>query len=439
MKKSTVTSIACAVSSLAATVAAPQEASAQLNVGPYGIQPGLETNYLNYQLSGRDLREMRGIAGCAVGFGAACNKTGAVLQELVAANNGPSYQELLMRAAGGEDNFRQFATFYGNNPNLEQIPYTSFWQDDNPAIVDGYRYALGQPVGRTPVQGLGQVTKNFYWAPLQGNSNALDPRSGLLNLKYAFGRLLLEEVAKIPDFKKQFQALGLEPELKNYYWKHLSQGMRALDSGNTAQLEESILKVLSMPYYGKGSGEDFGRPYLVENLNNEEGVLLLADTVDVEEFGVAGFTTLVPDEPEELAAVELAPEQATVRSPSFPTYLAALPLLALLFFVVGGDDGGNNSTAARAVVPPSSTTTNPPPGINQPPGETVTPGTTQPPGETVPPGTTQPPGGPVPPVGTPPPEEVKKVPEPSTVTPYVLLALLMFVFTKKHWRLQSNN
>ena len=246
-----------ALSSVAAVLSVCQSSVAQLNVGG-GIPPGLEQEYLQYQLSGQDLSQMRGIPGCVVGFGLTCNKTGSVLNQILESNHKTTYQDLLMRAAGGPENFRNFAAFYGNNPNLSQVPYASFWQNDSPSIMDGYRYLLGGPLNPTPVEGLGSVTKNFLWAPLSGADNSLSLRSGLLDLKYSYGRALLEEVSKIPNLNQQIQSMNLPPEMKDFYLSNLSRGLRALNAGNNQQIEHSILNLLSSPY--SPAGGEFQRP-----------------------------------------------------------------------------------------------------------------------------------------------------------------------------------
>jgi hypothetical protein len=66
----------------------------------------------------------------------------------------------------------------------------------------------------------------------------------LLDLKYSYGRLLLEEVGKIPDAQQQIQALGLEPQQTKFYLDKLSTSKRALN-GNEQSLKDTILKDLS--------------------------------------------------------------------------------------------------------------------------------------------------------------------------------------------------
>ncbi|MBW4632015.1 MAG: hypothetical protein KME30_08970 [Iphinoe sp. HA4291-MV1] len=422
--KSKVTRIAVTLSSFATVLNASQSASAQLMVGERGIQPGLEQNYLQYQISGRSLSQMRGIAGCSVGFGVACNKAGAVFQKLVESNGGPSYEQLLMQAAGGEENYRNFASFYGNDPNLSQIPYASFWQKDNPNIMDGYRYVLGTSVNRTPQEGLGQVTKNFYWVP-QGGGNPLDPRYGLLDLKYSYGRLLLEEVAKIPNVGQQIQSLGLSPEQTKFYSNKLSSSMRALKSRNEQSLKDIILKDLSMPY--SPDGAEFGRPNLgipPTNWFTEE--TLAGDVVSWETPVALEPEAISVELPPSLAEVAVFPEAA---GSSFPSWLAGggLGLLLLLLAFGGGGDSSSgqgsdivSGTSPLNVTPPSGGESVPPLGGGSPGDNSQiievpsTPGVVSPPGQ-----------------------EVKKVPEPTTITPFVLLIIALYVLTNKQWRMQT--
>ncbi len=430
---------------MAAILSAPQQALAQLSIGHYGVQPGLESNYLRYQLSGQDLSKMRVIPGCSVGFGAACNKSGAVLQQLVESNNGPSYNDLVIRAAGGQQNFQNFASFYGNNPNLEKIPYTSFWQNDSPYIMDGYRYTLGQTVSRTPQAGLGQVTKNFYWSP-EGSGNSLDPRSGLLNLKYSYGRLLLEEVAKIPNWKQQIQSQDLPPEVKQYYVSKVSQGLRALNSGNEEQLEGKLLDVLSAPYTPEAS--PFNRPNagIPQEFDQIVGQGLPGDVV------VGGLPILPEGDviSQEIAPIPEGDVVTRGGGGGFPYWaLAGIPLILLPFLFGGGDD---NSSKTVAVTPPSTGETPPPTTGETPPpttGETPPPTTGETPPPVSPPPVSPPPVSPPPvspppvspppvsppPVSPPPvsPPPTQRIPESSTLTPLLLLTMIMSILSYRKW------
>jgi hypothetical protein len=247
-----------AFSSVAVVLTTCQSAFAQLNIGRYGIQPGLESEYLQYQINNQNLSQMRVIPGCDVGFGLTCNKTGAVIQRLVELNGGTSYENLLIRAAGGEKNFQNFASFYGNNPNLSAVPFASFWRNESPAIMDSSQYLLGQRFGRNPVEGLGLATNQFYWAPYSGVNNSVSLRNGLLDLKFSYGRLLFEEASKISNIQEQIQSLGLSPEMTNFYLDKISTGLNALNSGDQNQLQKRIFELLSYPY--SEDGGELGRP-----------------------------------------------------------------------------------------------------------------------------------------------------------------------------------
>ncbi|MEH2242846.1 hypothetical protein [Nostoc sp.] len=292
-----------AFSSVAVVLTTYQSAFAQLNIGRYGIQQGLEYEYLQYQINNQNLSQMRVIPACNVGFGLTCNKTGSVIQRLVELNNGTSYQNLLIRAAGGEKNFQNFASFYGNNPNLSAVPFASFWRNQSPAIMDGSQYLLGQPFGRNPVEGLGLVTKQFYWSPYSGVNNSVSLRNGLLDLKLSYGRLLFEEASKISNIKEQIQSLGLSPQMTNFYLDKISTGLDALSSGDHNQLQQRIFEVLSFPY--SEDGGELGRPNnaIPQELNqllgeDVAGDILLSDNpiaLEGEAMGLDTFPGSVGD------------------------------------------------------------------------------------------------------------------------------------------------
>ncbi|GAA6623383.1 hypothetical protein [Scytonema sp. NUACC26] len=439
MKKSTVKSIAFAVSSLAAIAAAPQKASAELNVGPIGIPDGLEGYYAQYLFSGPAPSKAQSMTSCHVGFGASCSKAGAVLEQLIESNNGLSAHQLLMRAAGGEKNFEEFASYFGNKPELlQQIPYASFWRNDDPFIMDGHRYLLGYAASREPVQGLGEITKKFHWTPYQGNDGSLSPRNALLNLKLAFGRVLIEESNNVQNLEQKIQdSKDLEPKEKKYYLSRIADARDALKSGNEELLEQSLLQVLSMPYEGRNNLQLTNS----ETGNYLDGKTLLGEVVD---YPVA---TLAPDidvsamslpdigvqDLSYLVEGNVVTGEAVKQGGFNPAYLLPLALLPILFGL-GGDDDNSSTTPKYTPTPdvsqPPADVSQPSTNVNQPPVGTPPVGT--PPVGTPPVGT--PPVG-TPPVGTPP--DVKQVPEPSTVTPYVLLAIIMFVFTQKQWRIQA--
>jgi hypothetical protein len=424
MLKSVVSRIA--FSSIVAVLAVCQPASAQLNIGRYGVQPGLEGNYLQYQLGGENLSRMRVIPGCITGFGASCSKTGGVLQQLLDANDKTSYSNLLLRAAGGQQNFQNFATFYGNNPRLTEVPYSSFWQSNSRNIMDSYQYLLGQSFSRDSVAGLGTVTKNFYWAPLSGDNNSLNLRSGLLDFKYSYGRLLLEEAAKIPNIQEQIQSLGLPKDVTQFYLSNLSRGFEALNGGNEYQLKDSILHLLSAPY--SPNGGDYGRQ--IAGIPSEFD-LVYGQGLEATSFVGSAPLTL---EPEAIALDLPGGEIATVLSPGgngFPSWLLGLPVAGLLLLLLlggSGGDNGNNSPSRGNPIPNGGNVTPPPPSPN--PSPDVCP--IMPGGNGVPNNNTScvvpPPLG-----GNPQEKPITKVPEASTVSAVLLMALV-FCFLKKNQR-----
>ncbi|MBD2438543.1 hypothetical protein [Nostoc sp. FACHB-110] len=417
MLKSTVKSIAVLLTSLAVVVSVCQSANAQLNVGQRKVQRGLEREYLQYQLGQRNLSDMLVIPGCSVGSGTGCNKTGSVLQQILAMNGGPSYYDLAIRAAGGKSNFDAFSAYYGNNPRILEVPFASFWKNQSPQVMDGYQYVLGQSVSNQPVLGLGAVTKRFTWSPISRGDNALSPRQGLLDFKYAFGRELLVETSKVPNLEQQIRSLDLPPEMTQFYLNNLSRGLNALNTGNEAVLQDSILRIVSFPYSPNATTSgDYGRvPIgLPTEFNNLEGIPTAAGDIVTPDIALGSGAELiaVPDTTVALDVGELA--GASGFNPSW--LLPLVPLIALLF--AGGGD--NSSSRASSDVP------------NNPGPTPITPTPTP-----------QCPGGggviSVPPCDNPPPPPVKPVDEPSVIKAVLLLTLVMCILSWKQRAIQTKN
>ncbi len=421
------------VSSVAVLLTVCESASAQLNVGRYGIQRGLESEYLQYQIKNQNLNQMRVIPACNVGFGVSCNKTGSVIQQLLELNGGPSYQDLLMRAAGGTQNFQNFTGFYGNNPNVSQAPYASFWRQDSPAIMDGYQYVMGQNFGRAPVEGLGLVTKNFYWTPYSGAGDSLSLRNGLLNLKLSYGRLLYEEASKLPNVEQQIQSLNLPPDMTKFYLNNLSRGLDALSSGDKNQLQTRIFELLSYPY--SEDGGELGRPNngIPQELSQLAGedipgeTLLGANPLALEGEAI-GFDIAAPG--------SLGDVIVAGSSESFPVWplLLGVPLLFLL--LSGGDSSSGQPSVPVADIPPSipvadipplvPVTDIPPPVVPNPPECIPTPGNNQ---------VIEVPCNPVTPAPQP---EVKKVVEPSMIKAFILLIVMLSILRYKQRTIKTN-
>ncbi|MEH1951478.1 MAG: hypothetical protein V7K77_31675 [Nostoc sp.] len=424
---------AIAFSSVAVVLTTCQSAFAQLNVGRYGIQQGLESEYLQYQIKNQNLSQMRVIPACDVGFGLTCNKTGSVIQRLVELNNGTSYQNLLIRAAGGEKNFQNFASFYGNNPNLSAVPYASFWRNASPTIMDGSQYLLGQPFGRNPVEGLGLVTKQFYWAPYSGVNDSVSLRSGLLDLKLSYGRLLFEEASKISNIQEQIQSLGLSPEMTNFYLNKISTGLDALSSGDQNQLQQKIFEVLSFPY--SEDGGELGRPNNAipaefnqllgediagDTLLGDNPLALDGETIAFDAFPGSTGDVLVPDSPN-----------------SFPLWpiigVGGLGLI-LLLLLSGDSSSAQTPTPVSSVQPPTPVSPVQPP-VPVPPENAPLSLTNKGECDLTPSGNgsnhtqiVEVPCNVTPQTPT----QVKKVVEPSTIKALVLLIVLLWIVGNKH-------
>ena len=411
-----------AFSSVAVVLTTSQSAFAQLNIGRYGIQQGLESEYLQYQINNQNLSQMRVIPGCNVGFGLTCNKTGSVIQRLVELNGGTSYQNLLIRAAGGEKNFQNFASFYGNNPNLSAVPYASFWRNQSPAIMDSSQYLLGQPVGRNPVEGLGLVTKQFYWSPDSGVNNSVSLRNGLLDLKFSYGRLLFEEASKISNIKEQIQSLGLSPEMTNFYLDKISTGLNALSSGDQNQLQQRIFEVLSFPY--SEDGGELGRPNnaIPQELNqllgeDVPGDILLSDNPLALEGEAMGLDTF-PD-----AMGDVLVQDSSDSFPLWPI-IGVGGLALILLLLLNGDSSSAQASVSSGNTPTPLSLTSKGECDLTPSGNgsahtqiievpcNVTPKT---------------------------PTEVKKVVEPSMIKALVLLIVLLCIVRYKHRSLKIRN
>jgi len=422
--KSSFQRIAIAFSSIAVVLTICESASAQLRLGRYGIQRGLESEYLQYQIKNQNLNQMRVIPACNVGFGLSCNKTGSVIQQLVELNGGPSYQDLVMRAAGGADNFQKFASFYSNNPNLSQTPYASFWRNESPSIMDGYQYLLGQDLGRKPVESLGLVTNKFYWSPYSGADNSLSLRNGLLNLKLSYGRLLFEESSKIPNVEQQIQSLGLSPDMTKFYLNKLSRGLDALSSGDKNLIQKRIFELLSFPY--SEDGGELGRPnnaipQELSQLSGEDipGDILLSDNPVVLSGEALGL---------DISPGSLGDVVVQGSSDSFPLWpiFGGGALLLLFLLWPGGDSSSGQQLVPQADIPPSVPVADIPPSV---PG----------PYECVPSSSANVIEVQCNPVAPSPQPEVRKVVEPSMLKALVLLVVLLCILRYKQRAMKINS
>lgn len=319
-----------------------------LNVGNGRITPGLERQYLQYQLqnNGNGSGSIRVIPdNCVVGFGLRCNKTGTILEKIIESNGGPSYQEMLMKAAGGENNYRRFSSFYNNK--IDDGPYMSIWRNHSSRILDSAQYSVGKPLDRNPIPGLSDVTRNFFWKPLPGGNL----RDDFVNLKYSYGRVLLEEVARVPNLREQIMEMNLGASLRKFYETQVLNGLNALNTGNSGQLKQNILSILSRPYSPSLNNDPWlGR----EELNQ----LLMADSGEVLEADSLLYTPDLASGLEGVEIAEIGGEAFSLpQSRGFSGWWWALGLLAFVGFLtsLAGDDSSSNRSPGISGVPTPST------------------------------------------------------------------------------------
>ncbi len=407
MLKSTFKSITIIFSSLAVVLTVCESATAQLRINQSNSIPrGQESELLEFQRqNNQQMRQMRVMPSCLLGSGLGCNKTGTVVEKMINQFNGTNYQDMLMRAAGGEDNYRKFAAFYENNPRLKNVPYASFWRNDDASILDGHQYALGNSVSRNPLSGLKAVTNNFAWSPLSRGTE-ISPRDGLLNLKYSYGRVLFEEVAKIPDLEQQVRSLDLSTEMTQFYVNNISQGLRALNTGDERGLKDSVLKLLSLPYRPGGYSNDgwYNRKLanIPDTLIEESGKSLPGDSFESENPVLGG---------EDMSIALNDPTFEEYLLPSGGSFLpyAGIALLLLLMFM--GGNGGSSQPASFVEVPSDVIPSDVTPGDNDSANELELTGDID--------------------VLAPQQPQVKTVAEPSTLSALLVLMLTVYILNYK--------
>jgi hypothetical protein len=222
-------------------------ALAQIRLGR-GIQPGLEGHLLEYQIQQKPLEKMQGISGCSVGFGVGCNKTASLLQKIVTESSGKTYQDILWQAAGGQDNYLRFTSHYPQGIDIDSMPLNSFWINEGGYILDSHQYSGIEDLNRIPQSDLNSLVSQFTYAPIALKTEKINLKQGLIGLKTAYGRDLLEEARKIPNIEQKIAASGLSSSEINFHLQQFLDSVEALEKGNEQQLNHSLYQLLSHPY-----------------------------------------------------------------------------------------------------------------------------------------------------------------------------------------------
>ena len=233
--------------SVSSILSFPQTTLAQLRIGRT-VQPGLEGYFLEYQQTGLPLNELMSVSSCSVGLGASCNKTGAVLQKIVKEYSGSGYRELLMKAAGGVENYQRFARLYSNPAAISLTPYSSFWRDNNQYILDNHEYAGINFLQAIDSAELNEITSKFEYSPLSLRNSNISPRQGLIQLKVSYGVTLMEEALKIPDIDRKIAEESLNESEASFHQQQFQTAVLAIQGKSTSEISKSLFFVLSNPY-----------------------------------------------------------------------------------------------------------------------------------------------------------------------------------------------
>lgn len=334
-----------------------QIASAQLRFGR-GVQPGLENHFLEYQIQQQPLEKMRSISGCSVGIGVGCNKTASLLQEIVTESTGKTYQDLLLKAAGGQDNYLRFTSYYPQSVNIDTMPLNSFWINGGDYVLDSHQYSGVGDLATIPKSDLRQVVRQFKYAPVASDSNNLNLQQGLIGLKTAYGKTLLEEAQKIPDIEQQIAASGLNSAETNFHLQQFIDSVEAIESGNLQRLNQSLYRLLSNPYTADPGV--LNRPPLgiSDNLESIIGVGLEGDEYISSVLTGESSQTALFGFPEAIAtSTNVATNNNT------PLYIAAgvggLTLLTLLLINSDGDSSSNALAANPTQIENTNSPDNP--------------------------------------------------------------------------------
>ena len=336
-------------------------ALAQMRLGR-GIESGLEGHLIEYQLQQQPLSEMRSIDGCSVGIGVGCNKTASLLQKIVTEHSGKTYHDILLQAVGGGENYSRFTSYYSRNVDsrsvaIDTIPLNSFWIDGGDYVLDSYRYSgldnLNDNLNKVAPSGFNRVVDRFSYAPIANGSDNLTLRQGLIGLKTAYGRTLIEEASKIPDIQQRIAAANLNPVEANFHLQQFINSVEAIESGERQQLDSSLYRLLSNPYTSEPGV--LNRPSMEISDFDRVGIGLEGDEYIASVISGDSTETAIFSSPEVFVSSAEGGIGSTGNTPFY--VVAGLGGLTVLALILTSLDGGSDSDFV-SVAPANSNTSN---------------------------------------------------------------------------------
>ena len=330
---------------LISIISLPKLTLAQLRFGT-GIQPGLEGYFLEYQQRGLPLEQLRSISECSVGLGASCNKTAAILQQIVERHSGLTHQDLLIKAAGGQANYQRFSQFYPNSSAIPNTPHSSFWLDRDNSILDSYENSGIGTLSNTRFSSLHEIVSQFKYAPVTWDDYNLSLRQGLVGLKTSYGLTLIEEAIRVPDINQKIADFSANDAEAAFHQGQFRNTISALNSQYYPGFDRSLFSLLSNPY--TDDLVHLNRPNLSisDSVNRVEGITLEGEerTIFIAITG-EGNEILLPD--------SLGVASETINPT--PIYVVAgiggLTFLLLALTGVGDDPDSSDNSFPDSKIP----------------------------------------------------------------------------------------
>lgn len=322
----------------------PQLALAQLRLGT-GVQPGLEGYFLEYQQRGLPLNELRGASGCAIGFGASCNKTGAILQKIVQKHSGLDYQQLLVKAAGGAENYQKFVQIYANQSAVPLVPYSSFWRDGNKYILDSHEYAGINTFNSAGYSGLNEITSKFHYSPISLRNEIINLRQGAIGLKVSYGVTLMEEALKVPNINQEIAEVSLNESEASFHQQHFQNAVWALNRESSGGLKNALFNVLSSPYTAVPAPLNRPNLQISNDITQVETIALEGDIQKIVAITEGRDETALSNSLDEVIDTAATSGYAIAG-------LGGAALLLLLLSGEGGSDGGGLVASIDNIVTP---------------------------------------------------------------------------------------